>query len=836
MTESKKNKTFENCQLSGMLRKGWRLKAVGCRFLMRGRLGWTALHLPSFSLRPSVLSLVSTVLLLLLPIAAQADETQRITDGLVCHLTFDGDTLDHSNSAGANHGTARCQPPYDKGRISDAIVLHGDRGQCVDLGQPADLHFGDAEDFSVAMWVRVDASGTWPVLITNKDYSSKPAGNSATHTGWGLFLHTDKKLRWNAKDLAHEALYLEHVGPSFADGAWHHVAATHARDGRAVAYVDGRSVGSVYMGCLNGTLDTGLPTVIGNDGIFGMGAWDGATDDFGIWRRALTPGEIWSVYSAGLEGVNLAEAPALPSLFDCDVDCCWLSEESGPRLAVTVTNHSGTPLAVSDWRLEGPGANAFVITSAPSAQLGPGESVRGQIGFDLSKADPEGKNEARLLFDHNATNLESAFSVDLARQVRRLPYRYRFDEFEARMGQPAPRNAQGQIIVNDGYHDPAMIEQLLKAFAEDYPSLTRLHEIGTTWQQRPLWALKISADVAEEADKPAFLFVGAHHGNELLSTEYVLDIIEYLTTNYQADPQVRQWLDQYEIWCLPLANPDGCHNFFHVTASGRKNGRDTNGNGLVDYSDGVDINRNYPFRWHSLGEEGSKSDPLAAWYRGPEPGSEPEPQAIMKLADRERFVGLISYHTAGTKVLVPYTIDNCRPPRPNTAWILAGHMAALSDSERDNREYIPVHNLYPVDGTDQDWHFWRHGTMAYIWEGSRTNPPYADRDRYAAGVRPGWQYLLNRLAEGPTLSGHVRDAASGIPLEAEITLEEIRTFEGEVHTSHPVSGRFDRYLPRAGRYRLHATRQGYQPVSQEVEVGREWKTIELKLTPGASSR
>lgn len=784
-------------------------------------------------------SRVAAVLLLLLPIAAQADETPSITDGLVCHLTFDGDTLDRCGSANANHGTARCQPPYDKGRICEAIVLHGDRGQCVDLGQSADLQFGDGvdgSDFSVSMWVRVDASGIWPVLITNKDYSSKPAGNSATHTGWGLFLHTDKKLRWNAKDPDHEALYLEHVGPSFADGAWRHVAVTHDRDGRAVAYVDGRSVGSVYMGSLTGALDTGLPTVIGNDGMFGMGVWDGAADDLGIWRRVLTPGEIWSIYSAGLQGTDLAKAPPLPSLFGSDVDCRWLGDEPEPRLAVTVTNHSRAPLTLSDWRLDGPNTNTFVIMSTPSPQLAPGESVRVQIAFDPSKIDPEGKTEASLLFDHNATNLKSAFTVDLARQVRRLPYRYRFDGFASRMGQPVPRNAQGQIVVSDGYHDPAMIERLLKAFANDYPSLTRLHEIGATWQHRPLWALKISADVSDEADKPAFLFVAAHHGNELLSTEYVLDIIDYLTSNYRTDANVRRWLDQYEIWCLPLANPDGCHSFFHVTASGRKNGRDTNGNGKVDYSDGVDINRNYPFRWHSLGEEGSKSDPEAGWYRGPEPGSEPEPQAIMKLADRERFVGLISYHTAGTRVLVPYTIDNCRPPRPNTAWILAGHMAALSDSERDNREYIPVHNLYPVDGTDQDWHFWRHGTMAYIWEGSRTNPPYADRDRYVAGVRPGWQYLLNRLADGPSLSGHVRDAATGAPLEAEITLDEIRTFEGEVHTSHPVTGRFDRYLPQPGRYHLRATRQGYQPASQEVEVGRQWKTIELELTPAVSAR
>ncbi|MCP4592678.1 MAG: hypothetical protein GY842_18240, partial [bacterium] len=282
-------------------------------------------------------------------------------------------------------------------------------------------------------------------------------------------------------------------------------------------------------------------------------------------------------------------------------------------------------------------------------------------------------------------------------------------------------------------------------------------------------------------------------------------------------------------WCLPLANPDGCHRFFHIASAGRKNGRDNNGNGLIDFEDGVDLNRNYPFRWHSLGETGSKSDPAAAWYRGPEPASEPEVRAIMEFADRERFVALISYHTAGTKILVPYTIDDCRSPRPNTAWVLAGHMAALSDSGRDDRDYLPVRNLYSVDGTDQDWHFWKHGTLAYIWEGPRTNPPYSDRDRYVAGVRPGWQFLLNRLAAGPTLSGHVRDAATGAALEAEITLDEIKMYEGEVHTSHPATGRFDRILPREGMYHVNVSKKGYEAESVEVEVGREWRSIEVEL-------
>lgn len=760
----------------------------------------------------------------------------EIADDLVCHLTFDGDTRDHSGSSQANDGRAMGDPGFTEGRIGRAIVLQAGAGQCVNLGRPEELRFGDREsghDFSVSLWCRIDASETWPVLITNKDYSSKPSGNSVSHTGWGIFLHTDKKLRWNCKDDSSEALFVEHVGPVLADGAWHHVTVTHNRKGRAVAYVDGRCVGSIYMATLKSTIDAGLPTVIGNDGVFGMAAWDGAVDDVGIWRRILSPAEVWSIYSSGLEGKALSAARPLAALFDSNVVCRWIPDAPEPTLSVTVTNSGAAPCKVNGWRLTGADAAAFKLKGSPTLALQPGESAEARIAWDRSEPD-ERDLEASLEFDHDATNLDGVFSVNLARQVKRAPYRYRLDHFEERMKQPVVRDEQGRIVVNDGYHDDLMIQRLLKAFNEDYRALTRLEQIGTTWQERPIWALKICGDPTLETDKPAFLFVAAHHGNELLSMEFVLDMIHVLTTRYETDAKVRKWVDSAEIWCIPLANPDGCHRFFHTVAAGRKNGRDNNGNGLDDYSDGVDINRNYPFHWHSLGEEGSKSDPSAGWYRGPEPASEPEVRAIMALADRERFVAAISYHTAGTKILVPYTIDNCRSPRPNTAWVLAGHLAALADSGREDRDYLPVRNLYSVDGTDQDWHYWRHGTLAYIWEGPRTNPPYGDRDRFVFGVRPGWQFLLERLIQGPAVSGHIRDAATGRPFEATISLEEIKTFEGETHTSHPVTGRFDRILPRAGEYHLKVRKEGYETASVRVEVGKEWKAIEVNLVPDGS--
>jgi hypothetical protein len=512
----------------------------------------------------------------------------------------------------------------------------------------------------------------------------------------------------------------------------------------------------------------------------------------------------------------------------------WNGESQPPLLTIALTNKRGTAIALKDWALIGKDAADFAFADGeppPATSLAAGKSIEISLAWK-GIPPPKAKIDASLSFAHDVPDAKSPAAFNLQNPLNQIPFKFRAEGFLERLGKPAPRDASGRILVGDGYHDEAMVEQLLEAFARDYPDLAALHALGTTCQGRKLLALQITRHVKPEADKPAFLFVGAHHGSELLSIEFVLDIISQLTTGRDADPQIAQWLDNYEIWCVPLANPDGCHNFFHLTGRGRKNGRDTDGNGKIDPADGVDLNRNYPFRWHGSDDKPSNGNPAHSWYRGPEAASEPETKALMALAGRERFVALISYHTASTRILVPYTTDGVRSPRPSAAWIVGAHLAALSDSGRPDREYLPVRNLYSVDGVDQDWHFWRHGTLAYIWEGPSTNPLAArDRGRMIAGARPGWRYLLERLATGPTLSGHVVDAKTGKPLEAIVSLDEIQCFQNEVHASHPVSGRFDRFLPIEGVYHLRVRKDGYRTATQEVTVGREWKCVRVELEP-----
>jgi hypothetical protein len=469
----------------------------------------------------------------------------------------------------------------------------------------------------------------------------------------------------------------------------------------------------------------------------------------------------------------------------------------------------------------------------PAAQL---DAARAAIprAENLREAAAAEAPEGSVWLVTYATQVEwlRAAGIDVQEVSNNVPRRYLDPTYESRLANGPARHADGTLATDDGYKDSAMVERLIRAFAEEYPEITRLHEIGRTWEDRPIMALVISDNPEREEGEPAVLFIGQHHGSELLSSEPVFDTIEYLTENYPQDPQVQAWIETYEIWCVPTANPDGLDRHWHFSVgTGRNNGRDADGDGEKPVGDGVDLNRNYPFRWAEGGDNASGGEPLKRWYRGPSPGSEPEVQAVMALADAQRFVSMISYHTAATRLLVPYTIDNVANPEPSAAWIMAYEFEPLVESHREGRPYVAARNLYSVDGTDQDWHHFEHGTEAYLVELPRHNPEYdVHRGPIVEGIRPMWMYLLDRLPRGPSLSGRVLDAQTREPLEATVMIDEIRWFNGERHTSHPETGRFDKLLPEGGVYNLRVECDGHLPQIIELEIGdREWRTNDVLL-------
>ncbi len=396
--------------------------------------------------------------------------------------------------------------------------------------------------------------------------------------------------------------------------------------------------------------------------------------------------------------------------------------------------------------------------------------------------------------------------------------------------QPAPSRPSSK--------SPEAVAGRLADYQARYPQLCRLVRLGDSHQGRPVWALAIGRNLRDPDDRPAVSLNGAHHGGELLSVDVVLDAIELLLTASApagaADPalarRLGRFVDELVIWAVPMVNPDGVWAVLNDSKrSDRKNGRDNNGDGRIDSRDGVDLNRNYPYRWGSLGQKGSSSTGSSDYYRGPAAASEPEVQALLRLYDSEHPLASVSFHTGSVAILAPYTIAGATSPTPDEAWLVAERISAQLPRHPQDRPFVTRRNLYPVDGTDQDYLRHQLGTLALLVESAR-RPAASTSERLAIvrAVRRTWMLLFDRYLDGPTVSGRVLDAG-GQPVSAQISIDEIKTHEGEQWFTRCRDGRFDRYLPRPGRYTVRAQVPGYPPLTQTVEVARGRARVELTL-------
>ena len=203
------------------------------------------------------------------------------------------------------------------------------------------------------------------------------------------------------------------------------------------------------------------------------------------------------------------------------------------------------------------------------------------------------------------------------------------------------------------YSGPGGLKEEFEEIAADNRKITKLISIGETIRGEDIVALKICKNARRHRDgrKPSVLYMGAQHAREWITPEMNRRLAHYFVDGYSDDRDIRELLEDNELWIIPVANPDGYdHTFNEGQRLWRKNLRDNNGNGQLDPGEGVDLNRNFPYKW-GYDNEGSSPDPSSDTYRGPSPGSEPETQALDRFVDRIDFKFLVNYHSAAELLL-----------------------------------------------------------------------------------------------------------------------------------------------------------------------------------------
>lgn len=223
---------------------------------------------------------------------------------------------------------------------------------------------------------------------------------------------------------------------------------------------------------------------------------------------------------------------------------------------------------------------------------------------------------------------------------------------------------------------PAPATALASPSPARIPALVnRTTTFGYSVRGRPLTV----TETGNPASAHRVLIVGSTHGNELAGDQIAAAL---RATALPADA---------DVWIVQELNPDG------AAAGTRKN------------ADGVDLNRNFPFRWQQLGPRSSLN------YSGPRALSEPESAAAASLISRIHPTLAIWFHQ---------------------------HLAVVDDSEGPisvERRFsalvgLPLARLTDYPGSVVGWEDSMFGPTAFVVELPAGRLPPSAAHRYVAAI------------------------------------------------------------------------------------------------------
>jgi hypothetical protein len=95
--------------------------------------------------------------------------------------------------------------------------------------------------------------------------------------------------------------------------------------------------------------------------------------------------------------------------------------------------------------------------------------------------------------------------------------------------------------------------------------------------------------------------------------------------------------------------------------------------------------------------------------------------------------------------------------------------------------------------------------------------------------RAAWQYFLNYTLDGPQIRGTITDMATGLPLSANVAVQEVTFTHGEAPRHADTKGKYH-WLARSNQtYHLNFTKTGYCPATGTATVGTGPSTLDVAM-------
>jgi len=221
-----------------------------------------------------------------------------------------------------------------------------------------------------------------------------------------------------------------------------------------------------------------------------------------------------------------------------------------------------------------------------------------------------------------------------------------------------------------GYFKLEEVWQLHSYLQKQFPNLiTPASSIGKSYQKRDILYFKVGDSINDQnrPKKTAILFDALHHSREMTSLSVLITAFIDNVKNLYHQSRARRGLlvDQLDLIFIPVVNVDSVKQIgdsygtskWNLTRLIRKNRNLTNGCSNP-YKAGVDLNRNYGFKYAIYKTHGGSTDPCQSDYRGPHAWSEPETRAMKHFIEAHPEIkSALNFHAYGDLLIRPFTFE-----------------------------------------------------------------------------------------------------------------------------------------------------------------------------------
>jgi len=224
------------------------------------------------------------------------------------------------------------------------------------------------------------------------------------------------------------------------------------------------------------------------------------------------------------------------------------------------------------------------------------------------------------------------------------------------------------------YHSYEEIYDWSYEITTKYNNICSIENIGQTYENRSMIVIKIASNTNQKnkKNKKAIWIDGGIHAREWISPATILYIIYELISKYDSNQEIKELVDKYNWYFIPVINPDGYEYSRNTDRFWRKNrnGCKTLNNkkkhpkmNKKGYHQGdccgTDLNRNWNWAWGTTGISKNRCSDI---YLGFYPFSEQETANVKKFMEITmlNLHFYLSLHSYSQILLLPWSHDKSK--------------------------------------------------------------------------------------------------------------------------------------------------------------------------------